>query len=109
MRRNAPGYARWLAANPEGFVLLTSTWTIHRALCSMVRPPSVDEPKVSPLEVECSTSMAELEYAMLQFNGGVDRCSQCDPPSDAAGVGMMAQYAANTRAKIARMREAGSI
>lgn len=35
LERHQPAYAEWLAANPQGFVLLARTNTIHRATAKM--------------------------------------------------------------------------
>lgn len=107
--RQTPQYREWLDANPAGFVMLTTTWTIHRASCSSVRPLSPPAPgaRVHQEDAHCSTSLAKLEFALLQIDGAVHTCSQCEPGSDSRGVAMMLTYAANMRAKVARERRAG--
>jgi hypothetical protein len=108
--RHSTAYADWLTDHPGGYVLKLSTVTIHKANCSSVRAliTPAHRPGSSP-DVFCGRSIAPLEYAMLQFEGAVHLCARCQPSSDPSGLGQLAQYAANMRAKIGRDRAAGTL
>jgi hypothetical protein len=64
-KRHEPAYAEWLAAHPQGFVLLARTLTIHRATCRSVRLLRRAERRPGLLGVGalCSRGIAPLEYA----------------------------------------------
>ena len=106
LARHEPAYAEWLAANPQGFVLLERTYTIHRAACPSVRPLRGPERRPSLLGggVWCSRGVASLEFALLQLGEFAHLCARCKPQSDPDGVGMHAEYAANMRAHLAKER-----
>ena len=100
--RHEAAYAQWLTENPIGFVLLERTLTIHRSTCRSVRP--LRSPSLLGGGVWCDPSIAALEYALLQIEGAVYRCTRCRPQSDPEGVGMRAEYAAKMRAHLAKQR-----
>jgi len=106
LQRHEPAYAVWLAANPDGFVLLERTYDIHRATCPRVRPLRWPDRRPSLMGggVCTSRSIAPLEFALLQFDGGVHLCARCKPQSDVDGVGMHAEYAAKMRTHLAEER-----
>ena len=101
--RHDPRYAAWLAANPDGFVLLARTYDIHRATCPRVRPTRWPERRPSLLGggISCSRSIAPLEYALMMIEGAVHLCARYKPESDLDGFGMHAEYAAKMRAHLA--------
>ncbi len=90
----------------EEFVLLIRTLTIHRAGCSSLRPlaTSVGETPRSDAEVVRSTSLAKLEYALLQIEGAVHTCPRCRPGSDPVGLTMLTAYAANMQDRVISRR-----
>ena len=106
LKRHDPAYAPWLTANPDGFVLLETTFTVHRAACPSVRPTRSPErrPRTPGGDVSCSRGIASLEYSLFQFNGTVYYCKRCKPEPDPVGVGMHFEYAANMRAHLAEER-----
>ena len=103
LARHEPAYAEWLAANPQGFVLLERTYTIHRAACPSVRPLHGPERRPSLLGggVCCSRGVAPLEFALIQLGDFAHLCTRCKPQSDPDGVGVHAEYAAKMRAHLA--------
>ena len=91
--RNDPTYAAWLTANPQGFVFLARTNSMHRATCRSVQPLVRPERQQSWLGgVWASRAVAALDHDLGAIGECADRCTRCKPGSDVEGVEMLAGY-----------------
>lgn len=105
-----PGAATEEPGSVEGFVLLMSTLTIHRASCSSLPSPtgSSKGSQTSDPEAIYSKSLGQLQYALLEIEGAVHACAMCDPGSDPEGFRAVASYAAIMRKKLDKLRKSAT-
>ena len=104
-QRNDPAYAQWLTANPQGFVFLSRTNSMHRASCRSVRPLIRPERQQSWLGgVWAYRAVAALDHDLTVIGEYADRCTRCKPGSDVEGVEMLAGYLRRIRGQEPSLR-----
>ena len=85
------GYLRWLALNPDGFVvnsnrvLVNSYLILHRASCKWINTPDRTNWTTTGYIKTCSNDLTVLsEWAEHEVGGSLKPCKTCQPDSESS-------------------------
>ncbi len=80
------GYIRWLAQNPDGFVVnsnrvpVSTYLKLHRPSCKHIKPPAYTNFTTTGLIKTCSNDLTALsEWARTEVGGDLNPCGICKP------------------------------